>query len=136
MNLTEKAQTIFASDRYATEMTGVRLIQLDAHQSICQMEVTPQHRNAMGGVMGGAMFTLADFAFATAANSDCIAQDLALQWVSIESSIHYLSNTTDCLLTARAKAVKHGTRTCLYHIEVSDSKGKILAIVETTGMRL
>ena len=90
----------------------------------------------MGGVMGGALFTLADLAFAAAANSDCIAQDQPLQWVSLESNIHYLSNSSDNLLTANAKSIKQGTRTCFYHIDICDSKGKLLATVETTGMKI
>lgn len=134
MTLTETAKTIFASDRYATKLTGVELVVLEHHLAKCRLEVTTNHRNAMGGVMGGAIFTLADFAFAAAANSELVAQGKPLQWVSLESSIHFIANTSDSILTASARAIKQGTRTCLYNIEICDSKEKQIAVVTTSGI--
>ena len=36
----------------------------------CSMDIEPRHCNALGIPMGGTMFTLADFAFAVAANQN------------------------------------------------------------------
>ena len=36
--------------------------------AVCEMELADVHRNAMGNVMGGAIFTLADFALAICCN--------------------------------------------------------------------
>ena len=36
--------------------------------SVCEMPIEDIHRNAMGNIMGGAIFTLADFALAIAGN--------------------------------------------------------------------
>jgi acyl-CoA thioesterase len=47
--------------------------------------VTEMHLNARGVVMGGVLFTLADFAFAVAAN--CGSQEV----VSLQDQISYLS---------------------------------------------
>lgn len=136
MSLTLKAQQAFIADRYATELSGIEITALSLNEAECKMDVTPQHLNAMGIVMGGAIFTLADLAFAAAANSECIEQGVKLQWMSVESSIHYLANSNDTVLWARAQAIKKGNRNCLYEIRVSDSKGKLMAVVQTTGMKI
>lgn len=38
--------------------------------AVCEMVLDDKHRNAQGGVMGGAIFTLADFCLAVACNVD------------------------------------------------------------------
>ena len=72
MGLTEKARQIFADDRFATELTGIDITAVGEHNATCTLRLGPQHRNARGVVMGGVLFTLADFAAAIAANSACI----------------------------------------------------------------
>lgn len=134
MTLTEKARQIFATDRYATELTGITIDQVDEHLATCSLSVDAQHRNARGVVMGGVLFTLADFCAAIAANSDCLSGDTAkLHWVSLDSSIHFLAPAVAGCLTARCVALKSGRTTALYQtvIESLDS-GKPVAIVETT----
>ena len=64
----EEARTFFQKDRYATE-NGIVLEEFTKDGSVCSVELTDRHRNAEGGVMGGVMLTLIDFAFATAARS-------------------------------------------------------------------
>ena len=63
----ESAREFFYKDKYAV-MTGVTLDELTEDEAICSLEITDDHRNAYGGVMGGVMFTLADFAFAVLSN--------------------------------------------------------------------
>jgi len=135
-SLTDKARKIFALDRYATEVTGVAIDELAQHRAVCQLTLMPQHRNALGGVMGGVMFTLADLAFAAAANSDNIEHDEPLAWVSSQSMIHYLSQPHGDTLKAVTECVKHGKQTSIYLIHISDSTDRQVAIVTTTGTRL
>ena len=111
-SLTHKAREIFSHDLY------------------------PLHRNAMGAVMGGVMFTLADLAFAIAANSHCLANNQPLQWVSLNSSIHYLGQTQGNTLVAETICVKQGGSTCVYTISIHDENDKPIAIVTTTGIHL
>ena len=63
----EEAREYFSNDRFATE-NGMAIDELDAEHSVCSMTLSARHRNAYGGVMGGAIFTLADFAFAALTN--------------------------------------------------------------------
>ena len=70
----EEARAYFSEDRFATE-NGITLDELDGEHAVTSMTLSPRHRNAFGGVMGGAIFTLADFAFA--------ARFLRLVWTVI-----------------------------------------------------
>ena len=115
-SLTHKAREIFSHDLYATESTGVKIEEAREGYARCSLTLTPLHRNAMGAVMGGVMFTLADLAFAIAANSHCLANNQPLQWVSLNSSIHYLGQT--------------------HTISIHDENDKPIAIVTTTGIHL
>ncbi len=86
--------------------------------------------------MGGALFTLADLAFAAASNVEQIESEQPLAWVSLDSNIRYLSPATQGRLKAEAECVKHGRNTCNYRIVVKDEKERIIATVDTMGMRV
>lgn len=135
-NLTLKARQVFANDRYATEATGVEIDNVGPLWARCRLVLGPFHRNALGAVMGGVMFTLADLAFAAAANSDRIADDLPLAWVSLSSSIQYLSQPKGTTLIAETACVKQGRTTCVYNINIHDELNNLAAIITTTGMRI
>ena len=77
--------------------------------------------------MGGAIFTLADFAFAVASN--CAGTPV----VSLNSQITYLSAAKGERLIAEAKRVRKGRSTGYYRITVSDELGTMVAEVVTTG---
>ena len=130
----EQARNIFAADRYATELTGVEIVDVGEHTSTCTMAVDSRHRNARDAVMGGALFTLADFAAAVAANSDS-REGGALHWVSLDATVHYLFPALGDRLSARCSAVKHGRSTALYHTDV-ECDGRTVATVETTMIRV
>lgn len=136
MNLTHKAQEVFANDHYATEATGVRIDEVSQHYSQCSLDLAPIHRNALGAVMGGVMFTLADLAFAASANSDLIANDNSLAWVSLNSSIQYLTQPRGNTLVAKTSCIKQGRTTCVYNINISDENDTLVAVITTTGMRI
>ena len=67
MKTREEAREYFSCDRFATE-NGITLDELDDSHAVTSMTLGARHRNAFGGVMGGAIFTLADFAFAALTN--------------------------------------------------------------------
>ena len=117
----------FSKDRFASEGIGAAIVQAEPGHAVCRMEIQPQHCNALGKPMGGAIFTLADFAFAVAANAG------QAPTVSLSSQIAYLSAAKGKSLTAEARAVKRGRSTCYYQIDISDELGTAVACVTTTG---
>ena len=133
MDLTDKARKVFASDSYA-RLTGVEIVSVGDGEVVCSLALDERHRNARGVAMGGVLFTLADFAAAVAANSDTLEE---LQWVSLDSSIHFLAPATGDSLKATCKALKQGRATALYQtiIESLDN-GRRVAIVETSMIRV
>lgn len=135
-NLTLKARETFANDLYATAVTGIEIDKAEEGFARCALTLTVQHRNAMGAVMGGVIFTLADFAFAIAANSYCLSEDKPLAWVSLGSNIQYLAQAKGNRLIAETSCVKHGRSTCVYSISVEDENENRIAIITTTGMRI
>ena len=136
MTLTEQARTVFVSDRYATELTGIQIDLVADHEAHCSLALEAHHRNARGVAMGGALFTLADFAAAVAANTDCLA-DGDLHWVSLDANIHFLSPALGNSLKATCSPLKLGRTTALYQTLIeSPDNGKRIAIVETTMVRV
>jgi len=63
MNL-EEAKEFFKNDLYATNATGIEIVAVGERYSKCVLKLDERHKNAVGHVMGGVMFTLADFVFA------------------------------------------------------------------------
>lgn len=122
----EEIREIFKGDRFADEM-GAEILEARQGFSRCALTITNHHKNAAGGVMGGALFTLADFAFAVAANYE------QMSTVSLTSQITFLSRAKGTRLEAVASCVKSGRNTCYYLIDIIDDLGTKVAQVTTTG---
>lgn len=125
----EKVKEFFRNDLFATQVSGILIEQVDYHFALCKMPLTAQHKNARGMTMGGAVFTLADFAAAVAANSELGDEHV----VSLHADISYLSVARGDCLIAEAKSVKHGGSTTLYRVDVADLLGNCVAVVNVTG---
>ena len=122
----EEVRRIFEGDRFATE-NGAVIEEIGDHSAVCSLVITDSHRNAMGAVMGGTYFMLADFAFAVAANWQKIG------CVSLHSDISFLSAAKGKKLIAKAICVKNGKTTSCYRIDVMDDLGNLTAMVTATG---
>jgi acyl-CoA thioesterase len=130
MTLLEETREKFKQDRYATEVTGAEIIAVDKGYAKTQLKIEPRHRNVVGGVMGGAMFTLADFAFAIASNTGYP------ETISISSDIEFLNAVKGSVLTAETHCERAGRRTCTYRIPITDDLGTRVAVVMMTGLRV
>lgn len=125
----ESAREFFYKDKYAV-MTGVTLDELTEDEAICSLEITDDHKNAYGGVMGGVMFTLADFTFAVLSNQ--IHQLTVAQQVDI----HYLSAPKGEKLIAKATCRKNGRTSSIINVDISDDTGRDVAQFIGTGFKL
>ena len=124
----DEVRAIFANDRFATA-AGCTIVEASKHHAVCQMPITELHQNAQGGVMGGAIFTLADFALAVAAN---IGQ---ADTVAIDNNIRYLSAPKGDTLIATAHMDKAGRSLAFVTVTISDNTGRDVAIMTATGFR-
>ena len=136
MDILDLARSVFANDLYASKLNQISIECIGDHTAECSMQLTENHCNARGVAMGGVLSTLADFATAVAANSDCLQDEL--QWVSLDATIHYLSPAhRDTKLIARCTPLKLGRTIALYQTTIESlDKGRKIAIVETTMMHV
>ncbi|MCM1132947.1 MAG: PaaI family thioesterase [Ruminococcus flavefaciens] len=121
-----EVREIFKGDRFATE-NGMVIDEIGDHYAKCSVQLSDVHRNAMGGVMGGVHFTLADFAFAVASNWQHMGT------VALSTDIAFIGAVKGDSLTAVAELVKDGRSVNCYHITVKDNLGNIVADVKTVG---
>ena len=108
----------FRDDTFAFDRAGCRIVEGWAGHGVCQMDITPGHLNAQGHVMGGAIFTLADYAFAVASMCGACAA------VSLTSTIEFMKATKGTRLIATCDADKTGRKVGFYTIEVEDEIGR------------
>lgn len=129
MRPSEETIQMFKKDRFATD-NGAVIEEVDDHYAKCSLKIEDRHRNAMGAVMGGVYFTLADFALAVASNWQ------KMENVSLNSEITYLTAAKGEWLTAEAVCVKSGRTTGYYRIDVRDDLGNLTAAVTATTYRV
>lgn len=126
----EEARNYFKDDRFATEASGIIIEAVDDGYAKCSMKIEDRHRNAVNQVMGGAIYTLADFVFAVATNT----KD---HWtVTTVSQISYIGTVKGDTLYGESRCIKDGRRTCFYEIEIKDDLDNLIAVVSTSGSHL
>ena len=126
MKSIEEIRALFQNDLFAIE-NGIVIDEVGDGSAQCSMTVEKRHQNSLGIVMGGAIFTLADFAFGVAANKDKMGT------VTVSSSIAFLGTPKGHRLIAKAECVKNGRTTCYYTVSVTDELGTRVAEVTVTG---
>ncbi len=109
----KELREIYKNDRFATN-AGCKIVEADSKKVICEMQISDNLLNAHGSVMGGAIFTLADFAFAVASNLGGVRS------VAIESNIRFYSATKGTKLIATCKTDKDGRNLGHYTVEIKD----------------
>ena len=128
-NSIEEAREFFKGDKFATNL-GVSLEKLDEDSCECSLELNDGHKNAVGGVMGGVMFTLADFAFAVLSNN------LHSPTVAQQVSVNYLSAPKGNKLIARAVCKKNGRSSSIINVDIVDDTGRDIVQFIGTGFKL
>ncbi len=123
----EEIRARFSADRFATEALGAVIDEAEDGRAVCSVRLGPIHKNAVGGVMGGVSITLADFAFAVAANA------WGKPTVSLDSHIQYIAAPRGDTLSAEARRVREGRSACFYEVLVRDGEGNLAARVSITG---
>ncbi|MDR0682709.1 MAG: PaaI family thioesterase [Dysgonamonadaceae bacterium] len=118
----------FKNDRYAA-FSGVELLEVEQGRAKAKMPVQAMHLNAGNVVQGGAIFTLADLAFAAAANA---YGNLAM---SVETSIRYFKGVGSGTLFAEAKVVHLHRKLATFEVTITDQSEELIALFTATAYR-
>ncbi|MGI9538114.1 MAG: PaaI family thioesterase [Desulfocapsaceae bacterium] len=117
---TKTARRVFARDRYA-ELSGIEIVETSPGYCKARMQIENKHLNSVDVVHGGALFTLADLAFAVASNSH---GQVAL---AINAHITYLRAVSGGVLYAVATEVEKPRKLGAYEVVVSDEEDRTIA---------
>lgn len=118
----------FEGDHFAHSI-GVKLIDAGKGYAKACMEITNNHLNGGGVCQGGAIFTLADFAFAVATNSH------AQLTFSITSNINFFRSESKGTLYAEAKEIFSHKRLGNCEVRITNEAGELIATFNGMGYR-
>ena len=125
----EEVRALFANDHFATEACGCRVVEAARGHAVCEFDIADIHRNAQGGIMGGAIFTLADFALAIACNMG------EQPTVAVSNSIEFMNVAKGSTLIATCDVDKSGRSLGFYTVNVVDDLGTPVAKMTATCFR-
>ena len=128
----EHLRRVFENDRFATQ-NGMVIDSVAEESVVCGMEITDAHRNAAGGVQGGAIFTLADFAFAVHSNLEYACGTGESVTLAQSCSISFVKATKGRRLFAVSARISKGRSISVYSIRVKDDLGVTVAEMLANG---
>jgi acyl-CoA thioesterase len=107
----------------------IDLLEVSPGRARVRMAVKDEHRNSVGMVHGGVIFTVADYAFAVACNSH------GLPAVAVNCSISYFRQPEGETLIAEATEVSKSRRLGSYLVNVTDAQGNAVAMFQGMAFR-
>jgi len=113
-------KSYFKNDQFAA-LAGIELVEAANGHAKAKMVLQPHHWNGIGTVHGGALFTLADFAFAAACNSHGTVA------VAIDANITFMKWAKTGTLYAEARELAKNFKLGSYSVEVRDDNGELIA---------
>ena len=116
----------FENDRFAAS-SGMRLVDLRPGFAKTSLEVEERHLNCIGIVQGGAIFTLADLAFAMACNSGGKVA------VAVSTNLSFLKATRSGTLHAEATEVARSRKISTCTVRITDNSGGLVALFQGTA---
>lgn len=123
----EEARDFFGQDIFAAKQLGAVIEEVSRECVTVSFDIKDIHKNAIGLVMGGAIYTLCDYAFAIASNAG------EVRTVTSTSNMTFLSGTKGSKLIAKCTPIKDGKTICVYEVNVSDDLGTHVAVVTIMG---
>jgi acyl-CoA thioesterase len=117
----QRIAKFFERDRFAGE-NGIRVVEARLGFGRTEMTVEPRHLNSVGILQGGALFTLADLAFAVASNSH------GLVAVACQADMTFFKAVQSGTLTATAEEISRTRKlsTCL--VRVTDQNQDLVGL--------
>ena len=125
----ERLKAFFDTEDKFARHAGLVLDEVTLGGARGSMKIERYHLNGAKTVHGGAMFTLADFVFAAAANSR------GLLSMGIATSMSFVKAATSGTLHAVATEVACNQRLATYSVQISDDSGDLVALFQGTVYR-
>lgn len=125
----EKALEFFRQNDHFARHCGIELLEAKPGWSRAKMQVHPFHLNGAKTVHGGAIFTLADYAFAVAANSQ---GQLAL---AISTNTSFVKAAYAGTLYAEAQELSINRKLGTYEVKITDDQQQLIAQFHGTAFR-
>ena len=116
------------NDQFAKH-SGIELMDISTGYAKAKMIIMDYHLNGVKTVHGGAVFTLADFAFAAAANSHGRIA------VGINATVSYIKAVHTGALFAEARELSINHKLGNYIINIVDDQNDLVAVFQGTAYR-
>ena len=126
----ERIRAYFNNDKYATEVTGIKITDARERYAKVELDLDERHCNALHAVMGGVYFTMCDFAFAIASNYNSVP------CVTLGTHSIFMNRNRGTHLICEAKCIKDGRTTCFYDLMVTDDQGTEIAKMTFEGYKI
>lgn len=119
------------NDRFAAHTGIERFLCKDGYWT-ARLTVAEKHLNGLGVAQGGVIFTLADYAFAIASNTDGRTS------TGLQTSISFIAPApAGSILVAHIREVSRRKTVSIYEIEIRDElNGTLIALFTGTGFRI
>ncbi|ADZ09639.1 phenylacetic acid degradation-related protein [Methanobacterium lacus] len=125
----EQIKEFFKNDKLAAYL-GIELVDVSEGFAVSKMEIKEEHLNGINTAHGGAIFTLADFTFAVAANTHGTVT------VAINGNMSFMKAAfKGGILTATATEVSINPKLGTYTVNVTDDNGDLIAIFQGMAYR-
>lgn len=121
MNIRE----LLGKDRFAA-LLGIELLEASNGMAKSKMEIRDEHLNGVGIAQGGAIFTLADFTLAAAANTH---GNIA---IVVNANISFIKAVEKGMLYAEAVESSKNLKTGTYNVRITNTNDELVA--ESHGM--
>lgn len=125
----DKCKQFFEEQDHYAKHSGIEIVTFNPGYAKVQMPIRAFHLNGVKIVHGGAIFTLADYAFGIAVNAHGQVA------VGINASISYIKAVKSGVLTAEAKEVSLEARLGNYIINITNELGELVAVYHGTAYR-
>jgi acyl-CoA thioesterase len=125
----DSLKKFFQNDRFAAT-NNIELVEARPGYAKTRMKAEDRHLNGVNTVQGGAIFTLADLAFAAASNAHGTIA------VALNVNISFLkAGFSGDTLIAEAKENSLSSKVGSYTVEVRNEKGDLIALFQGTAYR-
>ncbi len=128
----EEMRKYYAQDQFANKCLNAQIDDYDFETGIARvsMDLDDRHHNALGGVMGGVLFALADYALAIACNTN------QPNSVSVDHSISFLKAAKGTHLIATARPERLGRRLAFFSVDIHDELDTYISHMSATVCRV